>query len=148
MKKKSKYKPKPVRMDNMAWVTGGMLPVTAAKQAMLHLGIKNHGALTSLVQGTGVRDDAVVLRNAFITARAMAMLDIGKEYRPDLDKAQVTIGELIARGDSTGRYLFKGPEIQAVNLGMEIHEAQLQICTIAKLEEAIMLAKNVVSRLV
>ncbi len=75
------------------------------------------------------------------------MLDLGKEYKPDLDKAQVTIAEMIARGDSTGRYLFKGPEIVTVNLGLEIHEAQLEICTIAKLEEAVKLALNVVSRL-
>lgn len=147
MKKKSKYKPKPVRADNMAWVTGGMLPVSAAKEAILNLGIKNHGALESLVKGRGTRSDAVTLRSAFITARALAMLDIGKEYKPDLDKAQVTIAEMIARGDTAGRYLFKGPDIQIVNLGMEIHEAQLEVCTIAKLEEAIKLALNVVSRL-
>jgi hypothetical protein len=148
MKKKSKYKPKPVRLDNMAWVTGGMLPVSTAKEAILNLGIKNHGALSCLVQGHGTRADAVMLRSAFITARALAMLDLGKEYKPDLDKAQVTIAELIARGDASGRYLFRGPEISIVNLGMEIHEAQMEVCTIAKLEDAVKLAKNVVSRLV
>jgi len=147
MKKKSKYKPKPVRLDNLAWITSGMLPVSAAKEAMVNLGIRNHGAMESLVKGQGTRGDAVTLRSAFITARALAMLDLGKEYKPDLDKAQVTIAEMIARGDSTGRYLFKGPEIVTVNLGLEIHEAQLEICTIAKLEEAVKLALNVVSRL-
>ena len=147
MRKKSKYKPKPVRTDNLAWVTGGMLPVSAAKEAILNLGIKNHGALESLVKGSGTRNDAVALRSAFITARALAMLDIGKDYKPDLDKAQVTIAEMIARGDAGGRYLFKGPEISVVNLGMEIHEAQLEVCTVAKLEEAVKLALNVVSKL-
>lgn len=148
MRKKSKYKQKPVITDTMAWVTGGMLPVSVAKEAMLNLGIKNHGALACLVKGTGTRADAVMLRSAFITARALAMLDIGKEYKPDLDKAQVTIAEMIARGDASGRYLFRGPEISIVNLGMEIHEAQMEVCTIAKLEEAVKLALNVVSKLV
>jgi len=148
MRKKSKYKPREVRVDNLAWITSGMLPVSAAKEAMINLGIRNHGAMESLVKGQGTRGDAVTLRSACITARALAMLDLGKEYKPDLDKAQVTIAEMIARGDSTGRYLFKGPEIATVNLGMEIHEAQLEICTIAKLEEAVKLALNVVSKLV
>lgn len=148
MKKRSKYRPKPMIADTMAWVTGGMLPVSVAKEAMLNLGIKNHGALACLVKGAGTRADAVMLRSAFITARALAMLDLGKEYWDDLQKAQVTIEEMIARGDASGRYLFRGPEISIVNLGMEIHGAQLEICTIAKLEEAIKLAKNVVSKLV
>lgn len=148
MRKKSKYKPREVRLDNMAWVTGGMLPVAVAKEAMLNLGIKNHGAMSALVQGAGTRADAVMLRSMLVTARAMALIDLGKDYKPDLDRAQVVIAELIARGDSTGRYLFRGPEITIVNLAMDIHGAQLEICTIAKLEEAIKLAKNVVSKLV
>ena len=148
MKKRSKYKPKPVIVDPMAWVTGGMLPVSAATEAMLNLGIKNHGALACLVKGAGTRADAVMLRSAFITARALAMLDLGKEYWDDLQKAQVTIAEMIARGDASGRYLFRGPEISIVNLGMEIHEAQMDVCTIAKLEEAVKLALNRLSKLV
>ncbi len=55
MKKKSKYKPKPVRLDNLAWITSGMLPVSAAKEAMVNLGIRNHGAMESLVKGQGTR---------------------------------------------------------------------------------------------
>jgi hypothetical protein len=148
MKKKSKYKPRPIRYDNLAWVTSGFLPVSTAKEAILHLGIKNHGALTALVQGTGTRDDAVMMRSAFITARALTMIGLGAQYRADLDKSQVAIAEMIARGDAGGRYLFKGPEISIVNLGMEIHEAQLEICTIGQMEEAVKLALNVVSKLV
>lgn len=148
MKKKSKYKPKPVRLDNLAWVTSGMLPVSAAKETMVSLGIRNHGALESLVKGQGTRGDAVTMRNAFITARAMVVVGMGVEYKAELEAASSAIHQTIARGDLTGRFLFRGLEIGAVNLGMEIHEAQLEICTIAKLEESIEIAKRVVSRLV
>jgi hypothetical protein len=37
------------------------------------------------------------------------------------------------------RFLFTGVEMQAINTGMEVHDAQLDACSIAELETAIKL---------
>jgi hypothetical protein len=41
------------------------------------------------------------------------------------------------RGVAKGKFLFTGLEMQAMNTGMEVHDAQLDTCTIAELETAI-----------
>lgn len=146
--KKKPYVPKPVRLDNMAWLMNGMLPVNSATSTMQTLRIINHGAMHSIVHGKGVRQDAVMLRSAFITARALAMTGVKKQNMRELISASESVNHLITRGDTTGRYVFKGPEMSDVNLGLEIHESQLNVCTIAKLEEAVALARRVVSKIV
>jgi hypothetical protein len=35
------------------------------------------------------------------------------------------------------KFLFTGPEMQAVNLGMDVHDAQLDDCTVKQLEDAL-----------
>jgi hypothetical protein len=37
----------------------------------------------------------------------------------------------------TGKFILRGPELIALNLGMEIHDAQLQECTVTELEQAV-----------
>ena len=56
-KPRKKYKPKGVRLDVMAWVKSGMLPINKVDHAGVTLKIKNHAALASITQGTGTRDD-------------------------------------------------------------------------------------------
>mgnify|MGYP006291048975 CR=1 FL=1 len=55
MRKRSKYKPKGVMLDTMAWVMSGMKPINEVDSAGLTLKIKNHDALTNITQGRGTR---------------------------------------------------------------------------------------------
>ncbi len=41
------------------------------------------------------------------------------------------------RGLERSRFLFTGPELTSMNLGMEIHDAQLDACTVQQLERAL-----------
>lgn len=51
MRKRSKYRPKEVRLDVMTWVINGMRPVTDATDEILTLRIKNHMAMETLRKG-------------------------------------------------------------------------------------------------
>lgn len=55
MRKRSKYRPKGVRLDVMTWVINGMRPVTDAADEILTLRIKNHMAMDTLRKGGGAR---------------------------------------------------------------------------------------------
>jgi hypothetical protein len=68
MKKKSKYKPKGIRLDAVNWVLSGLKPVSQVGDALVILKAKNHSALTEVVQGRGNRDQIDVLIAA-LTAR-------------------------------------------------------------------------------
>lgn len=138
MRKKSKYRPKGVRLDNMAWVTSGMKTVDQVEDAGLVLRIKNHAALTSIVKGTANRTDIDTVIGAFNMTEAFARkCKIGQQYLSEIRAAQDAVLSLSRRGVQNGdRFIFNAAEMKAVNLGMEIHDAQLDIATVRELEIA------------
>ena len=137
-KPRKKYKPKGVRLDVMAWVKSGMLPINKVDHAGVTLKIKNHAALASITQGTGTRDDIDVVIAAMNITEALALLGKGKDWHTEIREAQDAILTMAKRGLSNGdRFLFTGPEMQAVNLAMDVHDAQLDECTVAELEKAL-----------
>ena len=138
MRKRSSYRPKGVRLDNMGYVLSGFQPVARTGDAAVTLKIKNHQALASMVSGTGNRDDIDILIAAMNVAEALAITaELGSEYRAEITAAQDAIYSMGQRGVAKSRFLFTGPELTAMNLGMEIHDAQLDACTVGQLERAL-----------
>jgi hypothetical protein len=143
MKKKSKYKPKGVRLDTMAWVLSGMKPVSQVQHAGLALKIKNHDALANITQGRGKRDDIDLVIAAMNVAEALGMMGLGADWRAEINAAQEAIYQMGKRGLRNGdKFLFTGPEMQAVNLGMDVHDAQLDECTVKQLEQALSIVER------
>ena len=137
MRKRSRYRPKGVITDTISHVLGGFRRVQDVGHAVT-LKIKNHQALASMVKGTGNRDDIDILIAAMNLAEALAITaELGDEYRQEITDAQDAIYTMSRRGLEKNRFLFTGPEMQAMNLGMEIHDAQLDACTVAQLEKAL-----------
>lgn len=137
MRKRSKYKPKGVIMDTVGHVLGGFRLVQHTGKAVT-LKIKNHQALASMVGGTGSREDIDILIAAMNVTEALAITgELGHEYRAEITAAQDAILAMGKRGLERNRFLFTGPELTAMNLGMEIHDAQLDACTVAQLEKAL-----------
>lgn len=137
MRKRSSYRPKGVRLDVMQWIKEGMQPM-GRHPAALDLRIKNHDALANIVKGNATRGDVDVIINAMNMAEALAMHGIGSEYRTHINTAQNAILTMARRGlERNNRFLFTGQEMQAVSLGMQIHDAQIDAATIADLEKAL-----------
>lgn len=135
MRKKSNYKPKGVRLDALNWVLAGLKPISQVGDALTVLKAKNHSALTEVVQGRGNRDQLDVLIAAMNMTEAYAIHGKGKDWLPEIKEGQDAIYDMACRGLETDKFLFRGPEMQAVNLAMEIHDAQLEQSTVKELEE-------------
>jgi hypothetical protein len=135
MRKKSKYKPNGVRLDAVNWVLAGMKPVSSVGDAIVVLKAKNHSALTEVVQGRGNRDQIDVLIAALNMCEAYAVHGKGKDWLPEINEAQDALYHMAQRGVNTEKFLFRGPEMQAVNLAMEIHDRQLEESTVSMLEK-------------
>jgi hypothetical protein len=103
------------------------------------LKIKHHQALLDFTQGNGDKDQVDVLIAAMNMAEALYIInpELGKDYESEIKAAQDAIFYMARRGLDKGRFLFTGPELQAINMGIEIHDAQLDACTISELEQAI-----------
>lgn len=137
MKKRSAYRPKPVNPLAHAWVMSGLLPVNAAKSAMTTLRIQNHGALVALKDGKADLNDIDKLASASNMTLALLEVggpDFGLGYKPEMYAAADAILAIAQRG---GNYLATAEEFSAINTGMDIHEAQLEIATVRQFELAL-----------
>jgi len=103
------------------------------------LKIKNHSALSDVTQGHGDRNKVDVLIAAMNMAEALYTVnpDLGKQYAEEVKAAQDAIFHMARRGVERGSFVFTGLEMQAINTGMEVHDAQLDACTVGELEAAI-----------
>ena len=135
MRKRSKYRPKGVILDTMAHVTSGMKRVGTIGPGTT-LMIKNHDALDKVRRGVATRLDIDTLIDAFNITEALAMMRIGDDWRNEIRAAQDALFAVGSRGAQTGKFILRGPELISLNLGMEIHDAQLDACTISQLEKA------------
>ena len=134
MRKRSKYKPKGVRLDNMAWVQSGLRRVEDVS-ASATIKIRNHDAMNTLRLGTATRAEIDVLINALNVTEALARQGVGSDWLPELRTAQDALLTLARRGLKS-RFIVRGEELKALNLAMEVHDAQLETVTVKQLEAA------------
>lgn len=139
MRKKSKYKPKGVRLDVMSWLKSGMLKAAdvGGGSIITQTRIKNHIAIETLRKGEATKDDMDAIINAFNVTEALAIKGIGADYRAEIRAAQDALMSIGVRAKDRGRFVITGPELTAINTAMEVHDAQLDICTVAELEAAL-----------
>jgi hypothetical protein len=136
-RKKSKYKPKGVRLDATTWVINGFRNISETGDAVLHLKIKNHESLECLRKGEATRMDIDAIISAFNMAEALARMQIGDDYAAEIKAGQDALLAVAKRGVSRDdRFVLKATELSAINLVLEIHDAQLEITTIGELEKA------------
>jgi len=141
MRKRSKYRPKGVIRDPMSHVISGMKKVGDLSSGTT-LMIMNHDALENVRKGLAQRKDIDVLIAAVNMAEALIRMQIGDDWRNEIRAAQDALFAVGSRGVETGKFILRGPELTSLNLGMEIHDAQLEACTVAELERAIDIVHN------
>jgi hypothetical protein len=139
MRKKSSYKPRPVRADNLNWILAGMKKVGSLPVAGVDLKLKNHGALDSILMGKGTRDHVDVLIAAVNICEALVRIrdDLGLDWATEIKAAQDALYAMAKRGYEKGRFAFTGPEMTAIKLVMDIHDVQLDNCTVKEMERAL-----------
>lgn len=137
MRKRSNYKPKGVRMDTMAYVMSGLKRVDQVEDAGIMLKIKNHAALAAVTQGKAARDDIDTLIAAMNMTEAFAIINIGADWSAEIRAAQDALYAVAKRGVTMGRFVLTGLELKAINLAMDIHDAQLEVSTVRQLEQAL-----------
>ena len=135
MRKRSKYRPRGVIVDTMLYVSSGMKKVGSIS-AGTDLKIKNHAALESVRRGEATRADIDILISAFNITEALALQSIGEDWKDEIRAAQDALLAMGRRGVETGKFILRGPELTTFNLAMEIHDAQLDACTVTELEKA------------
>ena len=141
MRKRSSYRPKPQLPNPVAWLVNGFKPVSQA--GIVNIQIKNHQAIDSLRKGVADREDVDTIIEALNIAEALQRLGIGDEYRQEVRAAQDALYAASRRGiDREYRFVLKGQELAAINLGMEVHDAQLEVTSIHHMEDALNMVRD------
>ena len=144
MKKRSKYKPRGVRLDNLSWIISGMKKVGTLPTAGVALKLKNHEALDSILTGQGTKEHVDVLISAVNMSEAFIRVrdDLGRDWAQEIRAAQDAVYSMGMRGHEKGSFLFTGPEMTAVKLVMDLHDTQLDNCTVREMEQAIFIVEE------
>ena len=137
MKKRSKYKPKGIRMDAVGWVLKGLQPFNTVEYSTT-LRIKNHAAMDALRKGDATMADIGVLIGAFNMCEAYIMLrpELGADWTDEIKAGLDALHAVGVRGAMSKRFILKAAELVAMNLVMEIHDAQLDQTTVTDMEKA------------
>ena len=139
MRKRSRYRPKGVIVDTMGWIKQGMQRIDGMDVG-LDLKIKNHAALASITQGRATRDDMDIVIGPLNMTEALVRInpELGADWSAEIKAGQDALYALAKRGLANGgRFIFKADEMRAVNLAMEIHDAQLERGTVRDIELAL-----------
>jgi len=142
MRKRSKYRPKPVLLNPVGYVIESMAPMSSHGNFLLDLRIKNHAALAALTQGRATRRDIDTLIQAVNVTEACYRLGIGKDYNDLVVAGLAALRSVGRRGAEIGKFILRAEEMRALNDIMELHDAQLDVMTVKDMERAVNIVKE------
>lgn len=137
MRKRSKYRPKPVLQNPLGYVLESLTPIAKHDSVLVELKVKNHYAMAMLTQGKANRKDIDVLIASVNMTEALFRLGFGTDYRTVIDAGLSALLAVAVRGKDTDRFILRSEEMKALNEVMELHDAQLDICTVKDIENGI-----------
>lgn len=142
MRKRSKYRPKPILQNPLGYVLESMCPVAQHDTYLLDLKIKNSAAMVALLHGHATKADIDILIAMSNVTEALHRLGFGKEYQDVCIGGRVAILKIVERSGKHHKFTPTGPEIQLLNALMELHDAQMDVITIKDMERALAMVQH------
>jgi len=136
MRKRSKYKPRPVLLNPMGYVIESMTPVSQHESFLIDVKIKTHMALANMTQGKAVREDVDTLIEAVNVVEALYRMGFGTEYGDEMRNGLDALHSVGVRGAKSGRFILRSQEMKALNAIIDLHDAQLEAITWKDMERA------------
>lgn len=133
-------------MDNMSWCIAGLKKVGSLPTAGVALKLKNREALDEVLRGTATKDHVDVLIAAFNMAEALYSInkDLGSDWASEIKAAQDALFTLGRRCATRASFACTSEEREAFKIGMEIHDAQLDNCTVIEMEKSLDMVATVI----
>ena len=135
MRKRSKYKPRPVIHDPLTYVMAGFKRIAPEHQTTVAL--RHHDAMHAMTHGAATWKDWNTVCGMINTAVAMSQTVFGNDYLDELKaamNAHASCGRRFLDGKGLG---YTGLELQAVNTAVEIITEQFKLITVSELENAV-----------
>lgn len=134
--KRKKFVSKWMRVNTLELVADRVKPIESQGTWLLERRLKQSEALASLMKGDANRahiSDLIAMHNMAV---ALQKYKTGDEYRDITNRSADAFVELTKRASKLGRYVATGPEITVLKELYELHDAQLEACTVGQVDEA------------
>ena len=138
MRKRSKYKPRPIIPDPMAYVRSGLLKITQVPDAGTKLQLLNYSSLDEIIRGNPTKTHVDDIINVMNIAEILAdKYKIGDEYLDLVYKGQDAVYNMAQRGLGGKSFRFTGEELEVVKEVFELHTEQLKHTSVKQMEKAL-----------
>jgi hypothetical protein len=142
VRKRGKQRATRALINPLNYVLDSITPLTRYNPNLLDLKIKNHASMLALTQGRATRDDYNRLIALANIVEALYLMGFGKTYKDVMDQGHEALLAVGRRANGSGSYVLKADEMAALNLLMELHDAQIDIITVKDMERAIKLVEK------
>jgi hypothetical protein len=142
MRKRSKYKPKPVLVNPLGYVMESATPLIEHETYVVDWQLRSNSAFEKLLKGLADKKDIntlVAARN--ITEGLMVTLK-GADADGTLARSAVALIELCDRGNAGKSLVMKAQELQAMRDMMQLHDELLEVVTVRQFERALEYTMN------
>lgn len=141
MRKRSKYRPRGVIRNPIAYVMESMTPVAKHDSYLLDLKIKNSEAMVALMRGSATKGDVDILIAMSNIVEALYQLGFGAEYKDVAVNGREALLGIVHRAVTTKRFVPTAEQIKALQDLMELHDAQMDVITLKDMERALAFAR-------
>jgi len=142
MRKRSKYKPRPVLTDPVGYVVESSTPLADHGTYVIDWKLKNHMAMETLMKGMAGKphlDTVVAARN--ITEGLMVVLG-GADVDGTLARSGAALMDVCDRANLGKGTALRAAEMQALRDLMSLHDELLDVVTVGQMEKAIAYIKK------
>jgi len=126
----------------VGYVLESLTPIAKHDSILVDLKLKNHLAMALLTQGKATKTEIDTLIAAVNMTEALWRLGFGVDYRQEVDAGLAALLTVARRGADTNRFILRAEEMKALNTIMELHDAQLEICTVKDIEKGVEIIKR------
>lgn len=137
MRKRSKYRPKGVRLDTLGYIMESFKPVAKHEGYLLDLKIKNSEAMMALTHGAATKSDLDVLVAMSNMTEALCHTGFGEDYKDVAVDGREALLQIVHRAVEIKRFVPTAGQLKALQDLMELHDAQMDVITIKDLERAV-----------
>jgi hypothetical protein len=142
MRKRSKYKPKPILANPIGYLIESVTPLAEHDNYLLNWQLKNNSAFEKLLKGQADKHDMNTLLAARNITEALIVTLKGHDIDGTLARSAVALIDICARANAGKALAMKAPEIQAMRDMMGLHDELLEVVTVKQFEIALAYAKK------
>lgn len=142
MRKRSKYKPRPVLVDPVGFVVESVKPIVEHDNYVLDWKLKNNAAFAALMRGQATKTDMDTLAAAHNITDALLVILDGQDIDGTIARSAVAIMDICDRANAGKGVAMRANEMQAMRDLMQLHDELMDVVTLGQMEKAIAYAKK------